>query len=352
MRSPNCSRPHALRRGAGTVAVLVVATVLSPVAMPVAAASAPSTHVVASRDGIVLRSQIVGEQTRLVRVSPDPAQLLILDRPLELRAVEPGGRRAVLADPLPTGATPFRPGGRASTTLVVADLVNRTSRTYVLSHNVEPEAFGVGSPLLYLIDHRPKLDPDSYRVAALDLDTGVAQKVFGPLSTKVPLDDMTASARQQVPAPSGRQLYTLYVETARTSGESSEYREYGSSSTDGWTSAFVHVLDLAENWAYCVNLPAEFGLGAPSGNAIAVSPDGKRLFIADAHAGSLAMLDATRLTRDSLIARAPSVTQVPLPTAVGARDHVELAATATAVTLTDHGATWTFDVTAATWLQG
>ena len=197
------------------LAALVVAAVLiAPVDVAAARGAGPSRHLVESRDGITIGSQIVDGRTQVERVRPHPERLLTLDRPLELRAVEPGGQRAVLADPLPPGATPFRPGGRA-----VDDARRRRSRrrhvaAYTVARNVEPEAFGVGSPLLYLIDHRPKRDPISYRVTALDLNTGLVERVLGPYSQKIPLDDMTADARQQVVAPSGRQLYTLYVETA------------------------------------------------------------------------------------------------------------------------------------------
>jgi hypothetical protein len=258
----------------------------------------------------------------------------------------------VLADPLPRGATPFRPGGRASTTLVVADLVAGTSRAYTVARNVEPEAFGVGSPLLYLLDHRPKRDPISYRVTALDLNTGLVERVLGPYSQKIPLDDMTADARQQVAAPSGRQLYTLYVETARAGDEQSEYGgsgEYGSAAGEEWTTAFVHVLDLTERWAYCVNLPVEFGLGSPSANAIAVSPDGAHLFIADGHARALAVLDTTALSRLALISRPPTVVQLPLPGDVTERDHIRLDATASAVTLSAHGSSWNLDLATNSW---
>ena len=66
----------------------------------------------------------------------------------------------------------------------------------------------------------------------------------------------------------------------------------------------MHVLDLTERWAYCVNLPVEFGLGSPSANVIAVSPDGAHLFIADGHRRALAVLDTTALSRLALISRA------------------------------------------------
>ena len=95
--------------------------------VPTAGAGVPTTHVVESRDGIAIRSQIVGGRTRVERVTPEPKRLLVLNRPLEIRAVEPGGRRAVLADPLPSGATAFAPRGRASTTLDMADLVHGTA---------------------------------------------------------------------------------------------------------------------------------------------------------------------------------------------------------------------------------
>jgi sugar lactone lactonase YvrE len=60
--------------------------------------------------------------------------------------------------------------------------------------------------------------------------------------------------------------------------------------------AFVHSLHLAQQWAYCVDLPAPFGEGPAAGHAITLSPDGSRLYVVDASSGSLAEIDPDSLT--------------------------------------------------------
>jgi DNA-binding beta-propeller fold protein YncE len=59
--------------------------------------------------------------------------------------------------------------------------------------------------------------------------------------------------------------------------------------------AFVHVLSLAEGWAYCVDLPLPFGMGPASAHALALSPDGRRLYTVDRSTGTLAVVDTESL---------------------------------------------------------
>jgi DNA-binding beta-propeller fold protein YncE len=50
-----------------------------------------------------------------------------------------------------------------------------------------------------------------------------------------------------------------------------------------------------QHWAYCVDLPAPFGLDPNSSHAIAIEPGGSRLFVVDAAAGKLAVVDTESL---------------------------------------------------------
>ena len=59
--------------------------------------------------------------------------------------------------------------------------------------------------------------------------------------------------------------------------------------------AFVHVLSLAEGWAFCLDLPLPFGVCPSEAHALAVSPDGRRLYVADLASGSVAAADTSRL---------------------------------------------------------
>ena len=58
----------------------------------------------------------------------------------------------------------------------------------------------------------------------------------------------------------------------------------------------MHVLDLAQGWAYCLDLPDPFGSGPAEGHALAVSPDGGRLAVADTSSGAVAYASASTLT--------------------------------------------------------
>jgi hypothetical protein len=89
---------------------------------------------------------------------------------------------------------------------------------------------------------------------------------------------MRGTARAQAVAPDGRRLYTLYTRDA-TADEPAE--------------AFVHVLDLDNEIASCVDLPPEFSTD-PLG-AVAVTPSGGRLFVYSPMMGALAELDTSSL---------------------------------------------------------
>ncbi|MGI9597281.1 MAG: hypothetical protein ACR2QK_14050, partial [Acidimicrobiales bacterium] len=60
---------------------------------------------------------------------------------------------------------------------------------------------------------------------------------------------------------------------------------HGEPGTDG----FVHVLDLDEEWAYCLDLPPEFGAGELELTALAVSPAGGELAVLDLNVGRLVL---------------------------------------------------------------
>ena len=122
----------------------------------------------------------------------------------------------------------------------------------------------------------PPLAPERYRVARLDLGSG---RVGDVRSNEEELQEpMRGTARAQVMAPDGRRLYTLYTRDA-TATDPAE--------------AFVHVLDLEEQRATCVDLPGEFAVSQLG--ALAVSPSGTRLYVAAPAYGALAELDTGTL---------------------------------------------------------
>lgn len=204
----------------------------------------------------------------------------------ELRAVSAAGTRAALFE---------QTDGRSLITVVDRTSGAPVTREYELPGLVEPEAFSTDGSLLFVIDHQVAASPGAYRVRPLDLATGRLETALGP--NKAPIEeDMNGSGRQQIWSPDGTRLYTLYIRQtdhyheAEQAGPSSSAR--GGAGTDG----FVHVLDLNEEWAFCLDLPPEFGRGDLATTALAVSPDGKTVAVADVTAGQIAFASTEDLT--------------------------------------------------------
>lgn len=171
------------------------------------------------------------------------------------------GRFQALADPLPPGGSMYEPGGRSRSTIAVRDQLTDITSTMSIDRNLEPEAFSPDGQTLFAIDHLPADDPVAYRVSTIDVASGAVTQTLGP--SKIDLgEEMRGSGRQQVWSPRGDQLYTLYVRQLDNA-------------------AFVHVLDVVNDWALCVDLPAGVGLGPADSTAIMVSADGLGITVVD-----------------------------------------------------------------------
>ncbi|MFE9959972.1 YncE family protein [Micromonospora sp. NPDC005299] len=193
-----------------------------------------------------------------------------------------------------TGATVNggRPAGREVTPVLVAD-VNGARHRLDLRGNVVPEAFTADRTGLFVLDWLPPTAPDRYRVRVVDLATGEP----GPLSTRdksaVPPgaeEEMRGDGRQAVLAPDRTVLYTLY-----THQPGHQHTRDLVSGRPGNAHAFVHTLNLRERWAYCIDLPHPFGEAAAVGHAMAISPDGGRLLVADVSSGTVADISTEEL---------------------------------------------------------
>lgn len=193
---------------------------------------------------------------------------------LDTRVVSYHGDLVALSpDPGP-GADGKQPG-RTETRLVVLETYSGHERAFQVHGNIEPEAFSSDGESLFVVQYFPPLLPDRYQVRLLDLRTGDLSDVPSPDGASQ--GQMPGIARTHVMAPDGSRLYTLYT-----------------SEEDGARYSFVHVLDLEEKWAHCVDLPLDLG-DKPETLAIGISPNGSTVYVADAAAGRLAEISTTNL---------------------------------------------------------
>jgi hypothetical protein len=168
--------------------------------------------------------------------------------------------------------------GRTETKLLITGDGAPSTQRVVLDGNYEPEAFSIDGKSLFIIRYLPARNPNSYQVRRLDLITEEVEGVYTPDADLQ--ERMGGTARVQAASPAGDRLYTLYTLT----GE------------DGERHAFVHVLDLDELWAHCVDLPDGFTDSAEWATALTVSSDGARMIAANSKTGTIAEIDTEKLT--------------------------------------------------------
>jgi hypothetical protein len=232
----------------------------------------------------------VTDGSTLVRVDPAdgiPTRSGALGGGWVPRAVSADGRACALGR---AGAS-ARPAARARTELLVT--TDGRPRRYDLPGVVEPDAFTSDRAGLFVLEWLPAHAPDRYRVRLLDLGTGRTEPLLTRTKARVPPgaeEEMRGDGRAAVLSPDRQVLYTLYTHQA-------DHRHTRNlvAGRPGGVHAFVHVLHLTERWAYCLDLPHPFGEGPAEGHAVAVSPDGARLAVADVTSGSLAYADTESL---------------------------------------------------------
>jgi hypothetical protein len=166
--------------------------------------------------------------------------------------------------------------GRRRTQLVISGESTEEVRRLTLEGNYEPEALSVDGSTLFVIRYLPARNPNRYQVRQLDLASGQVGGVYTPDAHLQ--EAMGGTARVQAATPDGARLYTLYTLGA---GDSKR--------------AFIHTLALDELWAHCIDLPASFATKAQTATAMALSPEGDRLYVANSAAGRLAEVDTETL---------------------------------------------------------
>jgi hypothetical protein len=250
----------------------------------------------------------------LLRLDPATGEL---SRPLPLGAG--WFPRVIAADggfcALTRTAATAQPAARKQTPILVVSSAGQ--REYKLAGVVEPDAFTLDATGLFVLEWLPPEAPDHYRVRRLDLATGVLQPLLTRNKAQVPPgaeEEMRGDGRQAVLSPDRQVLYTLY-----THQPGHRHTRDLLAGRPGGVHAFVHVLHLAQGWAYCLDLPEPFGAGPAAGHAVAVSADGQRLAVADATSGAVAYAGTAALTIDRVVTVAPGAGSASLAFAAGQR---------------------------------
>lgn len=247
------------------------------VAVVNAGANAPSFKGYATPSGdwsTVVRSSIDHGATNLEAVNPRTGDELWnqdFDGRLTVKLVSADGDTVVLA---PDNQRHFSLG-RRETQLVIGGPSMAQSHTMTLEGNYEPEAVSVDGSTLFVISYLPAHKPDRYQVRKLDLASGEVGAVYTPDAHLQ--EAMGGTARMQTASADGTRLYTLY-----TVGQGDS------------KSAFIHTLALDDVWAHCIDLPASFASHAQS-TALALSPDGDRLYVTNSATEQLAEVDTETL---------------------------------------------------------
>lgn len=242
---------------------------------------------------LLYRTEATGPDTGVIGLGGDDGEVRsrhVVTGSLDVRAVGADGRLVVMAPPRPPGSDRYRPVPKDRSTLVVLDTVDGSERSIELAGNYEPEALSTDGAAVFVVEFTPPMSPDRYRVRRLDLATNTVGDVAS--RDKELQRNMRGSARRQVMARDGRRLYTLYTLVE----------------ADGTRRAFVHVLDLHDQWAHCVDLPGSVGAGTEQAVALALDKGGRRLFVLDRDRGRLAEVDTTAL---SVVASRPLPSALP-----------------------------------------
>lgn len=208
------------------------------------------------------------------------------------RAITPDGRGCALTR-TPAGVIP---SGRARTPLTV--VTDGAAREFDLPGVIEPDAFTNDLTGLFVLDWLPAAKPDHYRVRRLDLTSGTLEPLLTRNKVPVPNgaeEEMRGEGRQAVLTRGGQLLLTLY-----THQPGHQHTRDLISGRPGNAHAFVHVLNLAEGWAYCLDLPHPFGEGPPEGHAIAA--DGGGVAVVDGASGRLAFANLESLAVERVVA--------------------------------------------------
>ena len=220
--------------------------------------TATTVRVLDIPSGKVLRSATLEgsfELTGETALSPDE-RLLVLSRQLTLDRGE--------YERTPAGESTFA---------VLETSLDKEPRIISLPGSFEVDALYARGDSLYLIEHLQPADSGNYQVRVYDLDKGkLLPEVLGD-GLKQVVSTMSGTSLQQVISSDGRWAYSLYLN-----------QEHG---------PFIHALNMAERWSYCIFLPdlEKDDLSRQLFWSIALSSDGQRLYAANGALGILREYD-------------------------------------------------------------
>ena len=227
-----------------------------------------------------------GKATRVATLdSATGEQLAETSAPSGLRpgVASSNGDLLAFAPSLEPGVTPWLPEGKRRTRIaVVRTDGSQETANYNLRGNFELEGFSTSGRQLFLLEYLPARNPTHYGLRHLQLDTGRVRSIR-EAKQNAP-GRMRGTGRISAFSPTGHELYTLYTQ------QGPNYGHGGATHKSGHTYAFVHLLNLEEGWTHCIDLRAPFGTGSVTTHAIALSPSGDRLFVADPSSGGLAVI--------------------------------------------------------------
>ena len=254
---------------------------------PAAVASLDGAYLYAARrDGLDRLDPVTGATTRSSRAGGGWTP----------RAVSADGGSCALAETGPAA----RPTGRSHSPILVLGAAGE--RKYRLPGVVEPDAFTADGTGLFVLQWRPAAAPDHYRVRLLDLAGGTLRPLLTRDKRPVPAgaeEEMRGDSRQAVLSADRTRLFTLY-----THQPGHRHTRDLVSGRPGDAHAFVHVLHLAERWAYCLDLPHPFGRSPAAAHALAA--DHRHLAVLDVQSGRLAYADVGSLTIERIAGLPPA----------------------------------------------
>lgn len=194
-----------------------------------------------------------------------------------------------------------------------------------LDGNFEVETISLFGDSLFLIQHLPAVNPDHYLIRLYDL--AVDTLVEGALRDKTATDEVMAGyAWEGLASPDGQWLLTLYLSTRRNV-------------------AFVHTLDLTNKYPVCIDLPSGTGdMAQLKQYALALSPDGRRLYATNASLGMVAEIDLQSREISRVDAFMPGSVRPPGSGAQGSTARSVVSADDRTVYFTSGTDVWTYDV--------